>query len=411
MLWEALASERLFATSDAAAILARLGGGVPLAAIPEKASWAKSLAEIAAKALAFSPDNRWTTAATMAAEIRKAAGLRLAPATTAAAFAKAALGESTKARRGRLELRPATAVAPSPRDPSSGERPHWRATARSNPGGRRWADDDSSSAPVPVAAATATAPALAPAPALTPAPAPAPTPAPTPTPALELEPDTEPHAAPLSLIPDPPDSRPAPAPPPLPARALPAAVVPGLGAPQPPDRASEAHVGESVDVPLSILPPPSDPFEVSPTSIEPPRPVAVNDPITRRRRTVILGGVGALGFVIFALAGVRAACLRPPAATSGHAAVRAADEATLPSGANAKALPVAAASTGPLAGASARGAAPTPPLAPAAPAPTSRQSRVPSPATVAPARPASIVAPPRKTSASPSRPKSRPGAG
>jgi hypothetical protein len=52
----------------------------------------------------------------MAAEVRKAAGLKLAPASTAAAFAKSAIAERSKARRQQLEtmtaLVPAPAVAP-----------------------------------------------------------------------------------------------------------------------------------------------------------------------------------------------------------------------------------------------------------------------------------------------------------
>src|SRR5262249_12546494 len=63
----------------------------------------KGLVAVAAKALAASPDDRWPTASAMAAEIRKAAGLKLAPASTAAAFAKSTMGEPVRARRTRLE--------------------------------------------------------------------------------------------------------------------------------------------------------------------------------------------------------------------------------------------------------------------------------------------------------------------
>lgn len=65
---------------------------------------------VAAKALAAAPDNRWPTAAALAAEIRKAAGLKLAPASTAAAFARSGIGERVKARRESLD---GSAVSPS----------------------------------------------------------------------------------------------------------------------------------------------------------------------------------------------------------------------------------------------------------------------------------------------------------
>lgn len=59
----------------------------------------------------------------MAGELRKAAGLRLAPVSTTAAFAKSAIAERAKARRQGLETQapmqpaPAAAPAPSPRPP------------------------------------------------------------------------------------------------------------------------------------------------------------------------------------------------------------------------------------------------------------------------------------------------------
>jgi len=50
----------------------------------------------------------------MAGELRKAAGLRLAPVSTTAAFAKSAIAERVKARRQALETQPAAQPAPSP---------------------------------------------------------------------------------------------------------------------------------------------------------------------------------------------------------------------------------------------------------------------------------------------------------
>jgi hypothetical protein len=75
----------------------------PPAMPPKKAPWAKGLVEIAARALAASPEARWPTAAAMAAEIRKAAGLRLASVSTTATWAEKTFGERVRARRERLE--------------------------------------------------------------------------------------------------------------------------------------------------------------------------------------------------------------------------------------------------------------------------------------------------------------------
>ncbi|HXN32635.1 MAG TPA: protein kinase, partial [Polyangiaceae bacterium] len=104
LLWEAVSGKRLFSEGDAAAIVARVrGGGVPAAAVPDEAAWARPLVRVAAKALAPSPGDRWPTASAMAAEIRKAVGLKLASASAAATFAKTAIGPRVKARRQELE--------------------------------------------------------------------------------------------------------------------------------------------------------------------------------------------------------------------------------------------------------------------------------------------------------------------
>jgi serine/threonine-protein kinase len=119
MLWEALTGKRLVDERDPAAAAARFRSEpIPPATVPDKAPWAKGLVDAAARALAISPDGRWPTAAMLAAEIRKSAGLKLAPASTAGAFTKSALGERVKARRARLEAHeasplPARAEAPA----------------------------------------------------------------------------------------------------------------------------------------------------------------------------------------------------------------------------------------------------------------------------------------------------------
>ena len=115
LLWEALSGERLFAGSEESASTWRArGASVPRPPVPEKAAWAKGLVDVAVKALAFAPDDRWPTAAVMAAEVRKAAGLKLAPASTAAAFAKSAIGERVKARREILDGGTSASASPAP---------------------------------------------------------------------------------------------------------------------------------------------------------------------------------------------------------------------------------------------------------------------------------------------------------
>jgi serine/threonine-protein kinase len=104
LLWEVLTGKTLFTETDPAQHVARIRSApVPPATVPEKAPWAKGLVDVAARALAASPDDRWPTATAMAAELRKAAGLKLAPVSTAAAFAKSAYGERAKTRRQQLE--------------------------------------------------------------------------------------------------------------------------------------------------------------------------------------------------------------------------------------------------------------------------------------------------------------------
>ena len=95
LLWEALCGRPLFTDGDALAVAARVRAGeVPRATVPANAPWAKDLVEVAARALSASPDDRWANATVMAGELRKAAGLKLAPVSTTAAFAKSAIADS-----------------------------------------------------------------------------------------------------------------------------------------------------------------------------------------------------------------------------------------------------------------------------------------------------------------------------
>lgn len=241
LLWEALSGKRLFSESDAAAIIDRTRRGIAPAAIPDKALWAKGLIQVAAKALAWSPDDRWPSAAAMAAEVRKVAGLKLASAIAAAAFAQSAMGERVKARRDRIE---SAAVA-------------RRHLPRLN-------EEERTTVVVPVAS-----------------------PAPT---VEEVGAEADVELVPETVPP------PALSPPPLPARAF---------------HASPAAGDDEIviDVPISIPPPPAsvDAFEVSPTSVEQPYEVEPEHRHGRRRIAAVLGGVAAVGVVVFVLAGWRAA--------------------------------------------------------------------------------------------------------
>jgi hypothetical protein len=105
MLWEALCGKSI------------AEGGVrptpvPPPTAPQKSPWAKGLVDVAAKALAGTPDARWATAPAMAAEIRKAAGLKLAPTSAVAAWLAKAVGEKVKARRAAVEEVAAPVPAP-----------------------------------------------------------------------------------------------------------------------------------------------------------------------------------------------------------------------------------------------------------------------------------------------------------
>ncbi|HEY3816568.1 MAG TPA: protein kinase [Polyangiaceae bacterium] len=119
LLWEALSGKTLFVERDPPANARRVRSGpLPAATVPEKAAWAKGLVEVAAKALDASPDARWPTAAVMAAELRKAAGLKLAPASTAAAFARSAFGDRVKTRRESFETAAPASPTPEPATPA-----------------------------------------------------------------------------------------------------------------------------------------------------------------------------------------------------------------------------------------------------------------------------------------------------
>src|SRR6185437_3245207 len=80
LLWEMLDGSLLTAPGEDPAGVRVRAGLLPEPSCPEKAPWAKGLVPVVVKALAAAPEDRWQTAAAMAGEIRKAAGLKLAAA-------------------------------------------------------------------------------------------------------------------------------------------------------------------------------------------------------------------------------------------------------------------------------------------------------------------------------------------
>jgi hypothetical protein len=401
MLWEALSAKRLFAEDDAAAIVARVRGGevIPPAA-PGKSSWALGLGQIAAKAMAPLPADRWPTASAMAAEIRKAAGLRLAPATTAATFAKTGLSERAKTRRDRLESLPGGLLPPM-------------------------------LAPAPV-------PMLAPAPVPMLAPAPVPVVA-EPMAAADAGIDADVDLVSASLVP--PAASPAVAAlaafaPPLPARALKPvlpstiAYVGEAAAPfQPPSQAvwsadqaaSVPYFEAAVDLPVSSAAPARDSFDVSSTSGQPSAEPPPFGRVSARRTAAVLGGVGAVGLIVLSLAawkvshqaGASAASLpRAPhaqtdAPVSGHSHPDSGWHPAAPTAAPAQAVDPEAA-TSPTTRAPAM-AAPTAAHAVAA----SRSTRFPAPTTQPAVSKSSSVGSPARRPATPrpTRPTPRPTSG
>ncbi len=365
LLWEAMSGRRLFSEGEAAAIVGRVrGGGIPPAAVRDGAAWTRPLVAVAAKALAPSPGDRWPSASAMAAEIRKAVGLKLASATAAGAFAKSAMGERAKARREELES--GLGVA---------RMPELGAVATTVP------EVDRLDADIDLVAASV------------------------------------PPPAPVSLVPEPIDDAVVAdqSPPPLPERAPRAARPVAAIAPQ--SSGDDANMAQdfaaAIDVPISIAPPPSDPFEVSPTSIETTGSFDPHGGATRRRRVAVLGGVGAFGLVVFALAGWRATHRDPETSAASHdrprvMAVRvdlqsAARPARPPASAPERA-PVAAPPPAPI-----HAAAPTPAVAAGA----SRTPESPPPASSAsaPKPGAPAVASQKPPSPPPARPKPRSNSG
>jgi len=301
LLWEALAGERLFTETDAGAIVARVRvKAVPVASVPEKAAWARGLADVAARALAALPEDRWPTAAAMAAEIRKLAGPKLAPTSTASAFARNVIADRVKARRERLE-------------PTHSSAPPARPMVSTRSVSSRPLPDPPSPPVVPARTAHPGTPPLAPSPVREPAGREF---APKQEPGRQLEPAERAFAAKQEPIPV---ARviivdgTTPAPPP------PVQVVP------PPSPPPSVHVASPPPPPpVQVVPPPRStvPAVEMPVSSSPgthAAPMMTTPAVTedsepglpragggaRGRKAIVLGGVGALGVIVFGLAAWR----------------------------------------------------------------------------------------------------------
>lgn len=321
LLWEALSGGPLFTGPDPEANARRVrSGALPLAKVSEKAAWAKGLVEVAAKALSATQDDRWPTAAVMAAELRKAAGLKLAPASTAAAFARSAFGERLKARRESLETSSPPTRAPEPKPVPIAPAAPPQAPS-SPPPEASFLDVELESALDTVLVVPGIRASVGE--------------------VIELGSDVLLEAASDSSVPPPPSSAlggfvldpfaasaavahplqapeiPRFTPPPAPAVTVAAVVMiqraPLVDEPPPPSITGAPHFAAAIDQPPPPFSPPGLGLHVAPS---PPPPELLETPPeeagvamvgARRRKVLVLGGVAALGVVVFVLVAVRLA--------------------------------------------------------------------------------------------------------
>jgi hypothetical protein len=104
LLWEALSRKRFLPGMQPSAIVTQLlSGRVPAVTVPEASPWAAPLAEVAMRALSADPQKRFSSAAAMAAEVRRIGALKLPLPIRLAAGVREAFGEAAKARRAELE--------------------------------------------------------------------------------------------------------------------------------------------------------------------------------------------------------------------------------------------------------------------------------------------------------------------
>jgi hypothetical protein len=84
-----------------------------LADAPADVTWAEPLTDIAWRACAVDPENRWPSALAMATTVRRVAGSRLATATVVAEVVRRRFGEKIRGRRAALEMLPHAGRSPS----------------------------------------------------------------------------------------------------------------------------------------------------------------------------------------------------------------------------------------------------------------------------------------------------------
>ncbi len=119
MLWEALSGQALFAGVQPSAIVTQLlSGRVPKATVPAGSPWAAPLVEVVSRAMSADPEKRFASAAAMAAEIRRVAGVKLPPAMRVAGYVRGAHGDRIKARREAIERGEARVAQESDAPPS-----------------------------------------------------------------------------------------------------------------------------------------------------------------------------------------------------------------------------------------------------------------------------------------------------
>ncbi len=133
LLWEALSGTPVFPSVTVEGIVLRVRSGeMERAFVPDDAPWAAPLADIAARAMASTPEKRFPTAAAMAAEMRKVIGAKLTTPLRVTTFMKTAAGDRIAARRASAEatangagisLAPRAPPAPAPPRPPQGAPP------------------------------------------------------------------------------------------------------------------------------------------------------------------------------------------------------------------------------------------------------------------------------------------------
>jgi len=139
LLWQTLSGRPLYPEGDAGAIVASIErGATEKAVVPSSAPWALPLADVAARALASTPEKRFPTTASMVTELRRIAGPKLASAVDVAQFVETRAGEKIAARLSDVQasavIRKATSIAaPPPSSPESAAVTLPRARRESKP--------------------------------------------------------------------------------------------------------------------------------------------------------------------------------------------------------------------------------------------------------------------------------------